>query len=69
MVFRAGVDVGDGAVSETERLELVGFRKENADLKLDWVILKRRRQVQGDEFRRWSSNCNTRPSAGAPLAT
>ena len=37
---RSGTDDG-GVVSETERLELIRLRKENADLKLDRAFLKK----------------------------
>ena len=41
VAFKARQDTGDGAVSETERLELIRLRKENADLKLDRAFLKK----------------------------
>ena len=34
-------DVGDGALSETERAELARLRKENSELKLDRAFLKK----------------------------
>jgi len=34
-------DAGDGALSETERVELARLRKENSELKLDRAFLKK----------------------------
>jgi len=34
-------DAGDGALSETERVELARLRKENSDLKMDRAFLKK----------------------------
>jgi transposase len=39
--FKAGQDVGDGALSETERAELARLRKENSELKMDRAFLKK----------------------------
>src|SRR5450756_1183663 len=39
--FRARAAAGDGALSETERTELLRLRRENSDLKLDRAFLKR----------------------------
>ena len=41
--FKARQEAGDGALSETERVELVRLRKEVSDLKLDRAFLKKRR--------------------------
>jgi len=40
-VFKERQDVGDGALSETERAELARLRKENSELKLDRAFLKK----------------------------
>jgi transposase len=39
--FKARQDVGDGALSETERVELARLRKENSELKMDRAFLKK----------------------------
>ena len=39
--FRARAAAGDGALSETERTELLRLRRENSDLKLDRAFLKK----------------------------
>ena len=39
--FKAGLDAGDGALSETERAELARLRKENSELKMDRAFLKK----------------------------
>jgi transposase len=39
--YRSRHNVGDGAATESERVELVRLRKENADLKLDRAFLKK----------------------------
>jgi transposase len=39
--FRARQDVGDGALSETERAELARLRRENSELKMDRAFLKK----------------------------
>ena len=39
--FRARHDAGDGALSETERVELGRLRKEVSELKLDRAFLKK----------------------------
>jgi transposase len=39
--FKARQDVGDGALSETERAELARLRKENSELKMDRAFLKK----------------------------
>jgi transposase len=38
---KARQDAGDGALSETERVELARLRKENSELKLDRAFLKK----------------------------
>jgi transposase len=38
---KARDDIGESAVTESERAELVRLRKENADLKLDRAFLKK----------------------------
>jgi transposase len=40
-VFKERQDVGDGALSETERAELARLRRENSELKLDRAFLKK----------------------------
>jgi transposase len=39
--FRARAAAGEGALSETERSELLRLRRENSDLKLDRAFLKK----------------------------
>jgi transposase len=39
--FKARQDTGDGALSETERVELTRLRKENSELKMDRAFLKK----------------------------
>src|SRR5664279_1787352 len=39
--FKVRQDVGDGALSETERAELARLRKENSELKMDRAFLKK----------------------------
>ena len=39
--FKARQEAGDGALSETERVELARLRKEVSDLKLDRAFLKK----------------------------
>ena len=39
--FRARQEDGDGALTETERAELLRLRKDNSDLKLDRAFLKK----------------------------
>ena len=39
--FKARQEVGDGALSETERAELARLRKENSELKMDRAFLKK----------------------------
>jgi transposase len=38
---KARQDAGDGALSETERVELARLRKENSELKMDRAFLKK----------------------------
>ncbi len=40
-LYKSRQDAGDGAVSETERVELTRLRKENSELKLDRAFLKK----------------------------
>ncbi len=40
-LYRSRQDAGDGALSETERVELARLRKENSELKLDRAFLKK----------------------------
>ena len=40
-LFRSRQDTGDGALSETERVELARLRKENSELKMDRAFLKK----------------------------
>ena len=40
-VYRARQEAGDGALSETERVELARLRKENSELKMDRAFLKK----------------------------
>ena len=39
--FKERQNVGDGALSETERAELARLRKENSELKMDRAFLKK----------------------------
>lgn len=39
--YKARQEAGNGAVGETERVELVRLRKENAELKMDRAFLKK----------------------------
>lgn len=39
-LFKSRQDAGDGALSETERAELVRLRRENSELKMDRAFLK-----------------------------
>lgn len=39
--FRVGQQAGDGALSETERVELARLRKEVSELKMDRAFLKK----------------------------
>lgn len=41
--YKARQEVGNGAVGETERVNLVRLRKENTELKMDRAFLKKRR--------------------------
>ncbi|HYO85510.1 MAG TPA: transposase [Dermatophilaceae bacterium] len=40
-LFKTRQDAGDGALSETEGVELARLRKENSELKLDRAFLKK----------------------------
>ena len=40
-LFKSRQDAGDGALSETERVELARLRKENSELKMDRAFLKK----------------------------
>ena len=40
-VFKARQEAGDGALSESERVELARLRKENSELKMDRAFLKK----------------------------
>jgi len=40
-LFKSRHEAGDGALSETERVELARLRKENSDLKMDRAFLKK----------------------------
>ena len=40
-LYKSRQDVGDGALSETERAELARLRKENSELKMDRAFLKK----------------------------
>jgi len=40
-LFKARQEAGDGALSETERVELARLRKEVSELKMDRVFLKK----------------------------
>ncbi len=40
-LFKSRQDAGDGALSETERVELTRLRKENSELKMDRAFLKK----------------------------
>ena len=42
-VYRARQEAGDGALSETERVELARLRREVSELKMDRAFLKKRR--------------------------
>ncbi len=40
-VFKGRQEAGDGALSESERVELARLRKENSELKMDRAFLKK----------------------------
>jgi len=40
-LYKSRQDAGDGALSETERVELARLRKENSELKMDRAFLKK----------------------------
>jgi transposase len=40
-LYRSRQDAGDGALSESERVELARLRKENSELKMDRAFLKK----------------------------
>ncbi len=41
LAYKARQECGDGALSETERVELARLRKENSELKMDRAFLKK----------------------------
>ena len=61
--FRARAAAGDGALSETERTELLRLRKENSDLKLDRAFLKKASLYAGDICQEAASSSFSRIAA------
>ena len=61
--FRARAAAGDGALSETERTELLRLRRENSDLKLDRAFLKKASLYAGDICQEAASSSFSRIAA------